>query len=365
MKILLFITGLGVGGAETQVTALADSFAARGHSVTLVSMNGETRVRPRRPDVTLVELKMRRQPFSMLAAYIKARRLIRHLTPDIVHGHMIHANIFARLLRLTTHVPKLICTSHTNREGGRLRSLIYRYTNSLSDLNTNVSESAVKSAEISGNVPRGKMLIVYNGIDTERFQSNRRARHTLRHDIQRTATAPVLLAVGRFAPAKDYPNLFAALTHVIKAKPEVQLWIAGTGPCEPEYKALVNELGIRDNVTFLGVRNDVPELMSAADVFVLPSAWEGFGLAVAEAMACELPVVATDCGGVREVVGQEGFLVAPRDSQALALAMLEVLKLEEEERERLGRSARKRIVNNYSLQASVERWLKIYQSPNA
>jgi glycosyltransferase involved in cell wall biosynthesis len=361
MKILLFITGLGVGGAETQVTALADSFAAHGHTVVLVSLNGEAHVRPYHPAVTLVELKMKRDPFSFLVSYIKARRLIRRLSPDVIHGHMIHANIFARLLRLTIRIPKLICTSHTNREGGRLRSSFYRYTNHLSDLNTNVSDSAVKAAEKSGNVLPGKMLTVYNGIDTERFQPGCGSRHALRHEIQQTSSAPALLAVGRFAPAKDYPNLFTALTHVVKARPEVRLWIAGAGPNEQECRTIVNELGLVDNVKFLGVRSDIPELMSAADVFVLSSAWEGFGLVVGEAMACGLSVVATDCGGVREVVGQDGVLVPPKDSMALALALLRVLEMSEGERERLGRSARARIVNNYSLNASVQRWLQIYQ----
>jgi len=100
--------------------------------------------------------------------------------------------------------------------------------------------------------------------------------------------------------------------------------------------------------------------MSASDVFVLSSAWEGFGLVVAEAMACERVVVATDCGGVSEVVGSEGFLVEPNNNILLAQALDKALDLSDDERSSIGVSARKRIIDNYSLSANVEAYLKLY-----
>ncbi|SHM00381.1 ISL3 family transposase [Vreelandella subglaciescola] len=103
------------------------------------------------------------------------------------------------------------------------------------------------------------------------------------------------------------------------------------------------------------------ELMAASDVFVLSSAWEGFGLVVAEAMACERPVVATDCGGVREVVEDAGFLVPPRNAKALAEAMGRALRLSDDERENLGRAARQRVVERFSLEATAQRYLDVYR----
>lgn len=363
MKIFLVITGLGVGGAETQVTALADSYVEAGHSVTLLSLQGNSQIRPKNQKVTLVELQMTRRPASFVNSFLLARQLIKREAPDVVHGHMIHANFFVRLLRLTVHIPKLICTSHSTYEGGRLRTLFYRLTQHLSDLNTNVSENAVEAAVKSGKVQPGRMLAVYNGIDVRKFSSNKGERGAIRGKLLSDPADLVLLAVGRFVPAKDYPNLFAAFIEVLKERPRTRLWIAGGGPQEAICRELARGLRLEENVTFLGVRNDIPALMSAADVFVLSSAWEGFGLVVAEAMACELPVVATDCGGVREVVGNAGSLVPPGDSSALGIALLRALTMSDHERETLGRAARIRIVNQYSLDASVRRWLQLYQAP--
>ncbi|BCL76527.1 hypothetical protein JHS3_22630 [Jeongeupia sp. HS-3] len=101
--------------------------------------------------------------------------------------------------------------------------------------------------------------------------------------------------------------------------------------------------------------------MSAADLFVLSSAWEGFGLVVAEAMACERVVVATNCGGVAEVIGKEGILVPVKDSQALAAAINEALDWSVEQKRRIGQAARQRVVERFSLGAAVEKWLQLYQ----
>jgi len=119
-------------------------------------------------------------------------------------------------------------------------------------------------------------------------------------------------------------------------------------------------LGVLGHVTFLGIRSDVPALLAAADVFVLPSAWEGFGLVVGEAMACERVVVATDCGGVRELLGDCGLLVPPRDPGALASALTRALALTPAEAAAMGARARRRIVDHFSLESAVERWLAIY-----
>ena len=126
-------------------------------------------------------------------------------------------------------------------------------------------------------------------------------------------------------------------------------------------EALAIELGVARRVHFLGIRYDIPAVIAASDVFVLSSAWEGFGLVVAEAMACERPVVATDCGGVREVVGDAGFLVPPRDSDALARSIEVALMLSQEAREKLGREARRRVVTKFSLASTAERYLALYQ----
>ena len=138
------------------------------------------------------------------------------------------------------------------------------------------------------------------------------------------------------------------------------LSIAGDGELRPQIEELIEHLGLKNKVTLLGRRNDIPKLMQEADFFILPSAYEGFGLVVAEAMACGAFVIATNSGGVAEVMGDTGILVRPQDSQALAQAMQQALSLTDEQISSNNIRARKRIEELFSLEKSVEKWLEIY-----
>jgi glycosyltransferase involved in cell wall biosynthesis len=124
----------------------------------------------------------------------------------------------------------------------------------------------------------------------------------------------------------------------------------------------VKKLGIENKVNFFGVQSKISDWMNGADVFVLSSAWEGFGLVVAEAMACEKVVVATDAGGVKEVLGDCGFLVPTRDSKLLSEALVRALALSSSEAQALGADGRQRVLTHFSLDFVVQRWLAIYKS---
>ncbi|MFQ2466643.1 glycosyltransferase [Aeromonas caviae] len=360
MKIALIITGLGMGGAERQVCDLADQFTAKGHKVLLISMTGETVNRPLSAKIDVAELNMAKTPLGFIKAYWQARQLIKQFKPDVVHSHMVHANLFSRLLRLSIRIPKLICTAHSTSEGGRGRMLAYRITDKLCDISTNVSQEAVDAFFAQGAVAKGRMLAMHNGIDTERFTFDINHRIRLRTELNISEEIPLLLAVGRLNVAKDYPNLLLAFHHIIKAGSLAHLVIIGVGDEETKLIKMVAELGLCKRVYFLGLRHDVHEWMSAADLFVLSSAWEGFGLVVAEAMACERLVVATDCGGVREVVANCGVLVPPKNSTELARALTDCLSLSAEQVKEQGRAARQSIVEHYSLKSQAANWLRLY-----
>jgi glycosyltransferase involved in cell wall biosynthesis len=360
MKITLIITSLGMGGAERQVCDLADQFVAKGHEVFLISMTGETVNRPLSAKIDVAELNMAKTPLGFIKAYWQARQLIKQFKPDVVHSHMVHANLFSRLLRLSIRIPKLICTAHSTSEGGRGRMLAYRITDKLCDISTNVSQEAVDAFFAQGAVAKGRMLAMHNGIDTERFTFDINHRIRLRTELNISEEIPLLLAVGRLNVAKDYPNLLLAFHHIIKAGSLAHLVIIGVGDEETKLIKMVAELGLCKRVYFLGLRHDVHEWMSAADLFVLSSAWEGFGLVVAEAMACERLVVATDCGGVREVVANCGVLVPPKNSTELARALTDCLSLSAEQVKEQGRAARQSIVEHYSLKSQAANWLRLY-----
>lgn len=355
MKILYLITGLGLGGAEKVVIDLANQMYALGHNVKIAYLTGDVRVKPASPDVEIIALHLNSAKDFLLASK-KYQKLVKSFRPNVVHAHMVHANIFARLNRVACSVPKLICTAHSSNEGGKARMLAYRLTNSLSDINTNVSEAAVNALIERGAFPKNNLLTVYNGIDLNRFE---RKSNTMKfnHNIVNFIT------VGRFSDAKDYFNLIYAF-HTLEENSErdVRLSIVGDGELRPQIEALVKKLNLHTSVTLLGMRSDIPELLAQADIFVLASKYEGFGLVVAEAMACECYVVATDSGGVAEIMGNTGKLVPIRDSQALAEAMERTIKLSIEDRLQNNARARVRVEQFFSLEVSVQKWLALYEA---
>lgn len=361
MKICIIITGLGMGGAERQVCDLADQFSGKDHHILLISMTGETVNRPQSTNlIEVAELNMAKTPLGFIKAYWQARRLINQFKPDVVHSHMVHANLFARLLRLSARIPKLICTAHSSNEGGRGRMLAYRLTDVLCDLSTNVSQEAVDALIAKGAVSANRMVAMPNGIDTERFTFSPASRASLRAKLQLTDNTSLILAVGRFTDAKDYPNLLTAFNQLPNELSRAQLAIIGIGEGQTNIEALAVQLGLTQRVHFLGLQRNVHEWMSAADLFVLSSAWEGFGLVVAEAMACERVVVATDCGGVKEVLGDSGILVPAKNSLALTKGLEEGLKLNSNIALNNGKKSRQRVIDYYSLSSQAEKWLKLY-----
>ncbi|QGZ30560.1 glycosyltransferase [Stutzerimonas stutzeri] len=242
--------------------------------------------------------------------------------------------------------------------------LAYKLTDSLADISTNVSVNAVKEFERRNAVREGRMIPVLNGVDVSRFVVDLEARDRLRNEYS-VSDKRLLIAVGRLFEEKDYPTLLDAFSFVLRTEKDVCLWIVGGGHLEQKLLTLSDKLNLTGNVQFLGVRHDIPQLMNAADIFVLSSAWEGFGLVVAEAMATERVVVATDCGGVAEVVGNAGYLVPPGNAEKLGEALTLALSLTEEQAIALGAKARKRIIEKYSLDAILYDWLEIYNDPQA
>lgn len=361
-RILYLITGLAIGGAETQLFHLATRLKTWGWDIHVVSL-----MPPRAyteelgaAGISISCLGIRRKlpdprPLWQLVCLIRTWR------PHVVHSHMVHANLLARLVRPLAPMPVFICTAHSIDEGGRLREILYRLTDPLCDLTTQVSQAGLERYVRVGAVPAHKICFVPNGVDTARFRPDLRARERLRSELE-LGDSFVWLAVGRFEQAKDYPNMLQAFARVAEQKPGAHLLIAGQGSLREEAEQLVGELKMVDRVHFLGVRRDIPALMNAVDGYVMSSAWEGTSMVLLEASATGLPIVATAVGGNCEVVidGQSGFLVPPKDPSALMQAMLRLMDLPSEERVQMGQSGRAHVEAHYSLERVVDRWESLY-----
>jgi glycosyltransferase involved in cell wall biosynthesis len=230
----------------------------------------------------------------------------------------------------------------------------------LCDLTTQISQTGLERYVWVKAVPQHKICVVPNGVDINRFRPDARARFEVRSELKLHDDCFVWLAVGRFDYAKDYSNLlhaFAQLSHE-----DAFLLIAGQGPLKSRMESLAHQLGIAQKVLFLGIRQDVPRLMNAADGYVMSSFYEGLPMVLLEASASGLPIVATDVGGNRELVlnGQTGYLVSPRDAEALSAAMRRLMNMPVESRNQLGVRGRERVLALYSLDRVVDQWEQLY-----
>lgn len=349
MNILYVITGLGGGGAEKVVVDLADQMFKRGHQVKIAYLKGQITVYPEQSEIDLVYLGLE-SIFGARKAYESYKKLLLDFQPDVVHAHMVHANLFARISRAFFSVPKLICTAHNANEGGKIRMLGYKFTNRFSDINTNVSVEAVETF-VQKKAFNESALAIYNGIDLKKFKFLEKDRGAVLN----------ILAVGRLTEQKDYPNLLKAIS-LLGDQNIVHVKIAGDGEERNTIRRLISKYNLESNVELLGRREDIPKLLEKADLFVLSSLYEGFGLVVAEAMACNTFVVGTDCGGVKEVMGDTGILVPPKDSVALSLALTKAIQMSKEDIIQNNIKALEHVNKNFDLQIIVDKWLKLYAS---
>lgn len=363
MKIALLSTSLMRGGAEIQVFLLARTLKRRGHQVQVISMVAPEAFEPELTElgIPLHSLNMRPgapDPRALwrLAAIVRAWR------PEILHSHMIHANLLGRLVRLLVRVPVQISTAHNIDEGGRWRERAYRLTDPLATLTTNVSQAAVDRYVQVGAVPAAKIRYVPNGLELTPFTQAPVSRQSLRQALG-LAGQFVWLAVGRLAVQKDYPTMLRALAATLAGSPETRLLIASEGPLRADLEALSAQLSLTEHVTFLGARNDVPALMQAADAYLMSSAWEGLPMVLLEAAASSLPIVATDVGGNREVVcdGESGWLAPPGDPVALAAAMQRLMAIPETARREMGAAGRRHVQQHFDLEHVVDTWEALYQ----
>jgi len=270
MKVMLFITGLGMGGAEKVVCELADKLYESGQEVSIVYFTGEITRRPENKEIDIYKVSLGFN-LSIFKALISLIKLVDEKQPDVIHSHMFHANIMARLIKKFRKNIRIICSSHSNYEGGKLRMAIYALTENLCDAHTNVSNNAAKALMKSGAVKKRKIITVYNGIDIDKYKFDENLRSKVRKSLNFNDDSKVILTIGRIDAPKDYPTLLKAFKTVREQQENTFLLIVGDGPKRQEIEALSRSLGINEYVQFLGIRSDVPDLLNACDLFVSSS----------------------------------------------------------------------------------------------
>lgn len=293
-------------------------------------------------------------------------RFLRHARIDILHVHLFDPSVVGLTAGILAGVPVRVMTRHYSDYHTRLdRRWHVRLDRMCTAMSTGVIAVSEHTAEhmISEEAaPPTKLRVIVNGIDFDRVRlSAPDAALRLRHELG-VEHGYLVLVAARLHPEKGYEHLFRAVASLKERldKPLV-LAVAGTGPLQAMYEAQVRELGCADAVRFLGFRKDLPDLMTAADVFVLPSVAEAFGLVLTEALYLGTPVVATRVGGIPEIVahGVDGVLVPPGDSASLADAIARML-CDREQRRRLAGAGREKVIRRFQFRDMVRSYEQYY-----
>lgn len=285
-------------------------------------------------------------------------KLIVEQQVDIVHTHGVRANLMGRLAARMVHRPvmttvhSLLSMDYPQPLTRFIYTLIERSTAPLTQRFITVSES-LKTALAEQGVAPEKISVVYNGIDFTRYD--------MLKGVRDEAAVPTVGVIGRLHPVKGQQYFLEAAAKVLADRPDATFVLAGAGADRERLENLAAKLGITDQVQFLGFVEDVPTLLTKLDLVVIPSLAEGFGLIAAEALAMEVPVVATQVGGLPEVVLDHvtGLLVNPADSAALAKGILWMLNHPHEAKD-MAQKGREFVQQNFSALAMAERTKRLY-----
>jgi glycosyltransferase involved in cell wall biosynthesis len=282
-------------------------------------------------------------------------RAIRAERPDLVHTHLVHADIYgggaARLLGIPS-----VSTRHNDDRYllGPFRYVDRAFARPARRLIA-ISDAVRAFLERAGHDPKKLTTIRYGLDELPAAHSN-----PTPAEAGVPPDAPLAVAVGRLIAQKDHATLLRAFALVHETLPQARLAILGSGPLEAETRALAAEVGLTDAVVLPG-RTDIRDWLERADVFVHSSRWEGFGIVLLEAMLAGLPVVATKVSAVPEVVvdGETGLLVEAGDSAGLA-AHLQALLTDESRAAALGEAGRQRALTEFSVARMADRTLAVY-----
>ncbi len=369
-RIVHVVHRLAVGGLENGVVNLINHLPPDRFRHAVVCMTGATDFakRIRRADVPIVTLD--KSPGHSLLFQRRLYSAFRALAPAVVHTRNL-GTLEAQLAAALARVPVRIHGEHgwdtgdldgTNLRHAAIRrlhaSLVHRYVALSAHIERYLHERI--------GIASSRIERICNGVDCERFAPSRDVRHAFPHTPFRDERLVLFGTVGRLEAVKDQLTLarafVAALAREPQARERMRLAIVGEGSLRPAIERVLDDAGARDLAWIAGERSDVAQLLPAFDVFVLPSLAEGISNTILEAMACGVPVIATEVGGSVELVatGETGELVPAADAEALAGAMLRIGS-SNEVRSRMGAAARARAVREFSLAEMVRRYGALYE----
>lgn len=361
MRIQFVVNRLAFGGAETQVMRVATGLQSRGHSVGVTTLLPNVAYEESLLNAGVTISRVGLSP-NLLAIFDipRALHIVRDSRPDVVVPFLFNAECIARLSRILGGKHRLISSIRSENIGSRVREWLLRATAFV------VDEWITNSKQVANRLNQRRafgdrvLQVIPNGLDLEHLQCSPETRYQVRTEARVPDQAFVWIAVGAQRPPKNYVELIKAFSHCADSRDF--LWIVGA-PCQQSLlDDVARKQGVTERVVFWGRRDDVPRLLHGADAFVLASTHEGSPNALLEAAACGLPSVATDVGGVRELITDEqgGFIVAPHNTDALIAGMRRLRNLPDVARQMMGEQAKK-ITAWHDLEHVLDKWERLLE----
>jgi glycosyltransferase involved in cell wall biosynthesis len=356
MRIVHVVQGLGIGGQEWLVVHLSRELAARGHEPAIVSLSLGGEVRAQAADIPVYDATRARGADPSLVARLAG--LLYRLRPDVVHTHNPAPMLYAIPAAMLARVQRRVHTKHgANVYGQRALWAARALARSLDAL-VAVSPETAHAARIKERPGEKRLHIVPNGIPLVAFGPDVRARARLRAELGIPADALVVGSVGRLAPEKDYPLLVRAMGPLLCA--QVRLVLVGSGDDRAEIERTV-PFDRAPFVVLTGTRHDIPALLASFDIFALSSRTEGLPLAIPEAMATALPVVATAVGGVPSAVPADCGVLVPSGNASAIRGAVAALARDPARLRAMGEAARRHALASFSIERMADAYERIYR----
>lgn len=371
-RVLHIITALSIGGAERALYNLLAGGLPNHGEMSVLSLRGKGNIGSQIESlgIPLRTLQMRKGTPSP-QSLTRLNRILTEIRPDIIQGWMYHGNLAATFAtRMAPGNPALAWNVRHSLHDLREEKFQTRLTIRANRLLSKNADALIYNSHISRNqhesfgfrCPRPE--VIPNGFDIAQIKPDPKEYGNVRRELGISKDSLLVGHVARYHPMKDHASFLRAATNVARVDPSVQFLVVGrdVSPDNPNLKSIVPPALI-ERFIFTGERSDVFRLMQAMDVMTTSSAWgEAFPNVLGEAMASGVPCVATDIGDSREIVGDTGIIVSPKDSDALAHALLTLLRKTPAERTALGLAARQSIEARFSLPQIVNQYAQLYRS---
>lgn len=341
IKILQLITGLGMGGAEKVVLDLSKFVSNDIFQTHVVSLNDRTELLNDflKNNIKVTVLNAKNDFYNFFKIILAVNNYVKQNTIQVLHAHMTHAMIVACLIKLVNPSLKIVYTSHNVNIGSKFREYLVYFFRPLRSIDIVFSKNILRFFH------KKKYIVIPNGINIDKYNLN----------LQKSKVF-TLTCIGRLEYVKNHTFLID-LANVLQSKINFKIQIVGAGELEHELKQKVNDLSLQDFVLFLGLRNDIANILCKSHCFLLPSYWEGLPIVLLEAAASKLPIISTSVGSIPSLINDSsGILCELNDFERNIIEIYNNYDLAKQRSEKLYEV----VCNKFSIKSVVKKHEKVY-----